>query len=141
MPVQDPSYGYPRGIVGFRLKCSLGGAATVTLLYHGTPTPLPPYRKYGPTTPGNPATNQWYDFPGATFGSRSVGGVQTATITLALTDGGLGDTGLVDGEIIDPGGPASVIVPALPTGGVAALALLLGAAAAGALRARRSTRS
>ena len=108
---------------------------------NGAPNPIPPYRKYGPTTPGNPATAQWYDFPGATFGSRFVGGVQVATVTLSLVDGALGDATGVDGAIVDPGGPAVQEVPALSLGGVAALALLLGALAAGTLRVHRGTAS
>ncbi|HVN40165.1 MAG TPA: integrin alpha [Myxococcota bacterium] len=141
MPQQDPGYSYPRGIIGFELSCGAGDTGTVTILYRGSPAPVPPYRKYGPTTPGNPATAQWYDFPGATYGSRLVGSVSVPTVTLTLVDGGLGDSTGVDGVIVDPGGPAMAQVPALPAFAIAALALLLGASAAVALRSRRSTRA
>lgn len=98
--VGDPAYSYPRGLVGFELPCS---SAVVRLVYHGTPVTLP-YRKYGPTTPGDPLTNQWYDLPGAVSGSDVIGGVGVATVTLSLSDGVLGDDTGVDGVIVDPGG-------------------------------------
>jgi hypothetical protein len=130
----DPAYGYPRGLVRVTLPCVI---ASVKIFYHGAPSPVPPYRKFGPTTPGVPATAQWYGFPGATFGSQLVGGVPVATVTLALADGALGDATGVDGVIVDPGGPAVQVIPALGMPAMVTLALLLGASAAGALRMRR----
>jgi hypothetical protein len=132
--VQDPSFDYPHGVVGFSVPCN---SATLRLFFRGSPTPAPPYRKYGPTTPGVPATAQWYSLFGAVFGFQVVGGTPVRTVTLSLTDGALGDVTGVDGVIVDPGGPGVSLIPALPPGGAALLALLIGASAARALRTRR----
>ena len=43
---------------------------------------------------------------GAFFGSEVIGGDTATTVELSLTDGELGDSTGVDGQIIDPGGPA-----------------------------------
>jgi hypothetical protein len=133
--VQDPSFDYPHGVVGFTVPCN---SATLRLFFRGSPTPAPPYRKYGPTTPGVPASAQWYSFPGAVFGVQIVGGTPVRTVTLSLTDDALGDATGFDGVIVDPGGPGVSLIPVFPPGGVAALGVLLAASAAGVLRARRS---
>ena len=94
-------------------------------MFHGSDGLTPPYRKYGPTTPGNPATASWYDLPGAVFDSESIGGSTVATVTLSLSDGALGDDTGVDGMIVDVGGPTALAsVPASP----AAIIWVLGAA-------------
>lgn len=48
-------------------------------------------------------------------GFEIINGIQVATITLTLTDGGLGDyDGIVNGVIYDPGGPAIPITANIP---------------------------
>ena len=76
------------------------------LYFHGNGVTDSTYRKYAPTTPGDINTLAWYTFPGAVFGSEVVGGNTVTTVELSLTDGALGDSTGVDGQIIDPGGPA-----------------------------------
>jgi len=116
----------------------------VTIYYHGVASLTLRLRKYGPTTPGNPSTSKFYTFPGAVFGSATVGGETVATATLSLVDGALGDDTAMDGVIYDPGGPAvqvlnGVPVPALgPTAqALLFLALAGGLAIGGARRLRR----
>ena len=100
---------YPLGLVAFDLPCS---SANVTLYYHGTSSLSGfTYRKFGHTTPGNPATRTWYAYPSVSFGSANVGGQSVATANFTLTDGALGDDTAVDGRIVDPGGPG---IPAPP---------------------------
>jgi hypothetical protein len=132
-PVPDPGFDYPLGLVGFTAPCS---AATVELFFHGATSLPPPYRKYGPTTPGVPATSQWYSLPTAVFDSVLIGGQTVARVTLPLADGALGDETGVDGQIVDPGGPALTLIPALPWPAFPLLAAAL--VAAGARRLRRA---
>jgi len=110
--------------------CPNGAAVTVTLTY---PQALPPgavYMKYGPTAGQN--APHWYAFAGATITGN--------TVTLVLTDGGLGDDDLTaNGTIADPGGVALAIgggggggavgIPTLSQWGVLLLSLLVAAAA------------
>jgi hypothetical protein len=131
MAEEDPSYDYPGGLVGFAIPCP--GPVAVKLYYHGMASLSGGYRKFGPSTPGNPATAQWYEFPGAVFGSQMVGGTPVPTVTLSLVDGALGDATGVDGVIYDPGGPAVSLIPGLP----APALLLLGVVLAATARARR----
>ncbi len=125
----DPFFDFDFGLIGFRLPCTSG---TVKLYFHGTTGLSPPYRKYGPTTPGVPGTIDWYTLPTAVYGSEVVGGQTVATVTLTLMDGALGDDTGVDGEIVDEGGPGvlAVTVPALGASGRALLGLALVAQAA-----------
>lgn len=118
-------YVFPQGlfhvIVG---GCPNGAAVTITLTY---PQPFPSgamYMKYGPT-PSEGAPH-WYPFPAATITGN--------TVTLVLTDGGLGDDDLVlNGAIPDPGGvalaAASTGIPTLSQWGVLLLSLMLAAIA------------
>jgi len=99
----DPTYDYPLGVLGFTLECT---EATITIYYEGQATLDGfTYRKYGPTTPGAPATTAWYTLPGVTTGQKVIGGKLTAFATFVLRDGELGDSTGVDGRIVDPGGP------------------------------------
>lgn len=83
----------PRGAVQFTVQ-GLGPGATVNVTFwvHGGPAPTKYYKLQG---------GAWVDFTANT----SFNGT---TITLTLVDGGAGDTGGVDGEVVDPSGPASV---------------------------------
>lgn len=121
----DPDFNHPLGLLGFSLPCE---TATITVLYHGVANLNGyTYRKYGPLTPGNPATTQWYTFPTAGFGTRQVGAQTVATATLNLADNQLGDDTGDDGQIVDQGGPAlaAVAVPLLSHAALALLASLL----------------
>ncbi len=93
----DPDYEYPYGLVAFYLACA---EATVEIEFSGANdlTKEYVYRKYGPTTPGDYATTNWYSFNGASFNGNKV--------TLTLKDGQLGDDTAVDVYIVDQGGPA-----------------------------------
>lgn len=102
-----------------------GTSAEVT---YRLPAPLPEgvrVWKFGPPTPGAPAT--WYLYRAATVD------IDSGTITLTLTDGGIGDgDGSADGYISDPVGLfqyQAQPIPALPGWTLPALvALLLGLA-------------
>lgn len=110
--ILDPGFNYPLGLAAFDLPCA---TATVRLYYHGTSSLSGfTYRKFGRTTPGNPATRTWYSLPGVTLGTAVVGGQTVATATFTLTDGALGDDTVADGTIVDPGGPGIVDPPGAP---------------------------
>ena len=118
-------YVFPQGLFDVIVGgCPNGAAVTITLTY---PQPFPSgavYMKYGPT-PGQGAPH-WYPFPGATITGN--------TVTLVLTDGGLGDDDLaLNGAIPDPGGvalaAASTGIPTLSRWGVLLLSLMLAAIA------------
>lgn len=118
--VVDPSYGYPYGQLGFTVNCS---AADVSITFTGA-TDLTglPYRKYGPTTPGDPSTTKWYTFNNVT--------VTGNTYILHLQDGVLGDdTPGGDHMIVGVGGPGqpqqAVPIPTLTEWGMLIMALLL----------------
>jgi hypothetical protein len=104
----DPTYDYPHGLVEFEAPCE---TATIDLWFHGATSLSAPYRKYGPTTPGVPATTAWYTLPGAVFGTDVIDGNTVATVTLSLADNALGDDTGDDGTIVDIGGPIAVPEP------------------------------
>ena len=99
----------PHGVVSLTLELGAPGTGTTVVLTY--PSALPPgtrYYKYGPTA-ANPAAH-WYEYPHAVISGN--------TITLTLTDGGLGDGDLAaNSRIVDPGGPALMAgsVAAIPT--------------------------
>jgi len=113
----DPNYDYPYGLVEFSLNCS---NATVTITFPGNVPST--YRKYGPTTPGDPLTTQWY-----TFANAQINGNQ---VTLTLQDGQLGDDTGIDGIIIDQGGPGQqqqeLAVPTMTEWGILVFMVLAG---------------
>jgi hypothetical protein len=130
----DPGYVHPYGLVQFTLNCSQPGAqADVTITFPGSIEGMP-YRKYGPTTPGNPATAEWYTFSNVTVNSST-------SITLHLTDGALGDDTGVDGVIVDDGGPALPSVPAITEWGMIIFIALAGLAAVNYLRRQKTAKS
>ena len=83
------------------------------------------YRKFGPTTPGDPLTNTWYDLPNAFFDTQMLGSNLVTRVSYLLQDGALGDSTAVDGVIVDPGGPAVPVAPNVPALSPTGLALLL----------------
>lgn len=115
VPAADPQHDYPYGLVAFKLSCS---DASVTLTFPGDVTGTT-YCKYGPTTPGNPATTAWYPF------NANVAGNQ---VTLHLVDGQLGDDTGVDGIIVDQGGPGApaAVVPTVDEWGMIIFMILAG---------------
>jgi hypothetical protein len=126
----DPSFDYPYGLIQFTVNCPV---ADVSLTYTGA-TNLAgyTYRKYGPTTPGNSATTQWYTFNNVT--------VTGNTVVLHLSDGALGDDTGVDGIIVDQGGPGQppTAIPTMTEWGMLAMVLLLLAGSIYHLRRRRT---
>ena len=125
LPVEDLVYDYPFGLVSLRLPCT---TATITAIFHGASSLVGPYRQYGPTLPGNPATAEWYTLSAATFGTKTVGGSTVATATFTLQDGMLGDDTAADGQIVSQGGPAVAappLIPSLPPVARLVLALLI----------------
>lgn len=121
---------FPAALVEFTFRCS---SVHLSLLYHGLkgwPAGVS-YRKYGPTTPGNIATTQWYTLPGVTFDTTTVDGQVVARASFTLHDGQLGDDTGGDLQIVDQGGPSipMVPVPTLDARALAALVLMVAMAA------------
>ena len=135
----DPGRDYPFGLVGFTLPAC--ESVQITVFYHAVAT-LPAgfeYRKYGPTTPGVPATTKFYTLPGVVFGSTNLDGSMVATAMFTLNDNQLGDDTGDDNTIVDQGGPAGGphSVPATSNTGLVMMSVLLGLV--GALAIRRLT--
>ncbi len=129
----DPQYDYPHGLVEFTLNCM---SADVTITFPNDVSSLP-YRKYGPMTPGNPGTSQWYEFTNVTKAGNQV--------TLHLEDGQIGDDTGTDGVIVDQGGPGQpqqqpVAVPTMTEWGMMVFMLLAGLGAMYYLKRQRAER-
>jgi hypothetical protein len=125
-----PGYDFPHGLFEFVLiNGTPGTAATVTITFPATLPAGTVYWKYGPT-PTDP-TPHWYQMPASIAGN---------TVTLTITDGGLGDDDLTrNGVIVDQGGPgvppgAMVAIPTLSEWAMITFALLLTGAALRRLR-------
>lgn len=134
-PTSQPAgYSFPHGLLDFTLT---GGtpstSATLVLTY---PSALPAgtvYWKYGPSPAGFDCANapacaepHWYRMPA----SQAV--VSGNTVTLTITDGGVGDDDLLaNGTIVDAGGPGVPLgggvagVPTLSQWGLLLLGLLM----------------
>ena len=127
----DTSYSYPYGLVAFTINCA---TADVTITFPGDVSGMT-YRKYGPTTPGDTSTTQWYTFTNVTISGN--------TVTLHLQDGQLGDDTAVDGVIVDAGGPAqpapaqNVSIPTMTEWGSLLFLILAGLASVYFIRKRR----
>lgn len=106
-----PGVSFPYGLVDFVLVGQVSGSqAIITITYPGSLPPGTVYYKFGPT-PDNQSPH-WYQFPATISGN---------TVTLKITDGGLGDDDLqANGAIIDQGGPgvpaALTAIPSLSKG-------------------------
>ena len=135
---QDPSYDYPLGLVGFTLPCASG---EVTMHFFGAAAEeVSSYRKFGPLTPGDSNSTAWYALPGATWTEWLIGAEPVVRVSFSLTDGELGDATGVDGQIVDPGGPALASSPAvgLPVLSPHGLVLLAATLLAAGIRRHRS---
>lgn len=135
MAQPDFQHDYVYGLVGFELPCE---NATVAITYHSAVDLAGEiYSKYGPITPGNPATTQWYDFPTITIAGN--------LITLILADNALGDDSGNDGIIFDQGGPSdppSTSIPTMTEWGMIVFIVLAGLGAVYSVkRQRRAIRS
>jgi hypothetical protein len=140
LPSQSPNLAFPFGLLQFTVDCS---PAYMQVLFHGV-TGLSPlhYIKFGPNPPG-PNTDVYYELPGVTFDSISVGS-EPAVIRarFVLNDGQLGDDDHVagtNGSITDPGGPGyyqASPVPLLSAMGLCLAVGMLLLVAAFALRRR-----
>jgi len=98
----DDSIEFPQGIIYFEIE---GSETDVTIYYHGLERIQNPiFHKYGPTTPGDTSTIDWYLMPNVIFGTVTIGGKSVVTAKYHLKDGELGDNTGVDGRIVDPGG-------------------------------------
>jgi len=130
MPRNDHGFNYPHGLIAFRAPCS---SATFSLFAYGSGA-TSVYRKFGPLPPGG--LPQWYELPGATFSTATVGSLHPRRVDFSLTDGGTGDDTPVDGVIVDQGGPAEPSdIPTLSEWALIALITALAAFAALKLRA------
>ena len=106
LAIADPSYDYPIGLFGFKLKCATPGAsANVTIILDKQyDTSKWIYRKY------NNITKQYFDASQyITYGTMRIGGNTVTTIKFVAKDGGpLDEDGIANGEFVDPNGPALV---------------------------------
>jgi len=130
-----PNQQFPFGLVGFELPCE---SAVVDVIFHDSAGLAQRYFKFGPVTPGDPATATWYDFSasgGATGAAFAGGGVWT----LSLVDNALGDATGDDGRIVDPGGPAIAFTPVPVTTGFWLVLLALAMAALSVHTLRHAT--
>lgn len=96
------SYSYPFGVFNYTINAS---SATVTMYFHGTSSLRNyVYRKLS-------ATGRWVNFDNATFSYTTINHETVATATLVLTDGDPASDadGIVNGIIVDPGGPALLV--------------------------------
>jgi len=109
-PADAPDLDFPHGFFSFTIEgLAVGGTAVVTITLPGDMPTDTQYWKYGPT-PSDPS-DHWYQIP---VGSNDGDNV----ITIALTDGGLGDDDLLpNGTITEPGGPGQPHAPP-PVGGI-----------------------
>ncbi len=84
---------FPYGLFSFKIVgIPVGSTVTVTITLPGPVADNTEYWKYQ-------EGKGWYEIPIISINNR--------TITIKLTDGGLGDTdGVANGTIVDPGGPA-----------------------------------
>lgn len=130
-PSLPPGYTFPHGLFDFVLEGGVNGStATITITY---PTAIPAnsvYWKYGPSPAGYNCsgaaceTAHWYQMPPA----QAV--IAGNTITLSITDGGVGDDDLAEnGTIVDQGGPgvpvAATSIPTLSEWGMIILSSLM----------------
>ncbi|HSX05251.1 MAG TPA: choice-of-anchor U domain-containing protein [Candidatus Saccharimonadales bacterium] len=99
----DTNYSYPAGMMHFTLTCPTdGGTATITQYYYGNyPASKYVLRKY------NSTTHTYQTVTGAALSNITIGGQPVLKVVYTVTDGGaLDEDGTVNGQIVDPAGPA-----------------------------------
>lgn len=113
VPAATPPAGvtFPNGILDLQLGTGTSGSNATVVVQYSTPVPAGAvYMKYGKTQSNQ--TDHWYQLPS----DRAVFAQDRMSVTLTLTDGGVGDHDLAaNGSIVDPGGPALVTPTAIPT--------------------------
>jgi hypothetical protein len=99
------------GLLDLTLTTGTSGSDATVVVQYTTAVPTGAvYMKYGKTA-ARP-TDHWYQLDT----SRAVFAADRMSVTLTLTDGGVGDNDLqADGTIVDPGGPALVTPDPIPT--------------------------
>lgn len=135
---------FPQGLASFQLTSGApGSSARVTVQYTQAIPEGAVYMKYGKSPDGYNCAgaacqqDHWYQLPTA----LAVFAPDRMSVTLTLTDGGLGDSDAVASQITDPGGPVVLTatalqgIPTLSEWGVIVLSGLL--ALAGWFRLRR----
>ena len=99
----EERYIFPQGLVYFELE---GSEVDIIIYYHSLQklraTPI--FQKYGNKIPGDMNTLGWYVLPDVEFDTVEVGDTSVVTASYHLIDGELGDSTVIDGRIIDPGG-------------------------------------
>ena len=115
-PVAPGDYSFPQGLVSFELGEIVNPQAHLSIYYHYINS-LDNffYRKYGPTTPGDPNSANWYNFSNVTIGLDILDNQTMLKASLILADGEFGDYTVVDGRIVDTGGIARAIVTTTPS--------------------------
>jgi len=110
-PVAPGDYNFPERLVSFELGDMVNPQAHLAIYYHNINN-LDNfiYRKYGPTTPGDLNSANWYNFLFVTIGLGTLDSQTMLKVSLTLTDGVLGDDTGVDGRIVDAGGIARAVV-------------------------------
>ncbi|MFZ5483949.1 MAG: IPTL-CTERM sorting domain-containing protein [Pseudomonadota bacterium] len=116
-PNLPEGYTFPHGLFDFVLTGGANGStATIEITYPANIPANAVYWKYGPSPEGFNCTGaacesaHWYRMP-----ANQVA-ISGNTITLTITDGGVGDDDLAaNGTIVDQGGPGIPVPSAIPT--------------------------
>jgi len=119
--VVDNSYSYPAGMMNFMLTCpAQGGTAVITQYYYGNyDAGKYVLRKY------NANTKVYTTVPNAVFSNVTIGGQAALKVTYQVTDGGsLDQDGNVNGQIVDPAGPALAATGSLTDTGLNITAII-----------------
>jgi hypothetical protein len=110
----DIAFNYPAGLMDFTVTgCTPGTTVTITQYFYGSfddPSALV-MRKW------NSTSNAYTTIPGAALSTVTIGGQTVLKTVYQVADGGaLDQDGTADGAIIDPAGPAAVVISAPNTG-------------------------
>ncbi len=103
LEAKDPGYIYPLGLLDFTTTCGTPGfTATIKQYYYDPPAGNFVLRKF--------AHNTYQTITEATINRQTIGGQAVLVVTYSVTDGGpLDADGSVNGTVVDPAGPASVV--------------------------------
>ena len=102
----ESSYAFPYGALQFSTEES---QTSIKIYYHGMSSMDGfIYRK-------KDVNETWFTFTDVIFGTETIDGETVATVTLNLDDGDREDyDGIVNGVIVDPGGPALLVTSNIP---------------------------